>query len=682
MKIKKLLDNNIAKTILINIVYMLWAFICFEPFATYDDYNMAIQYASGVGSKYALGQTFVTPIFGKLIFDLNNLVPSIPWYFVVNTIIIFVSLSIITYQIYKLNWGICGKIIINIILLFYSYEEYTGMNFTKVAGVAAVAGVFLLIMNYKSISTKLVAYILIGFSILLRYNLIILAVGVLGLYVVVQFVYKLLTKIEIKRSLKEFTYTIVALLLCVPLLYMILNEKIIFTSEQYDEFANQVEVNSARSGVQDYEIPNYDVYSEEYNNINYSKNDLNILYKWNFDREKLTTEKYDIISQMNKDEIDSRNNSVIRRAFSLKNIVGFFKEYPYLFFQMDVWYALVIVLMICCIYLKPSKKYLVYGYSILTLLLNLGMMYYLFIGGRYNQHRVDIAIELALILGFIFLCKDFEYSSQTFTGKIIVTMTLLLFVPYRVHDDYYWGVINNSVVSDIKDFFNDITEDKSHFYLLSYTRGDIDIFRMYSLTDITKDNYENKYTNISQISNFFENKYLQEYNIEDLYYEAVNSNTIRFVMSHWDTGIDDWQLYFSDRYGDNVYLEKIKECDSKNIYILRSENQNLVNYLDVLHNGNIAMNDITYNIFENTIYISGNINLDGSDALNQTLYLVVFDSKSERKAEYTLCQYKNSETGNYTLVNQKIDVPDFYTNDDKIKLFIEKDGMYYEIILK
>ena len=325
MKIKKLLDNNIVKTILINIVYMLGAFICFEPFATYDDYNMAIQYASGVGSKYALGQTFVTPIFGKLIFDLNNLVPSIPWYFAVNTIIIFVSLSIITYQIYKLNWGICGKIIINIILLFYSYEEYTGMNFTKVAGVAAVAGVFLLIMNYKSISTKLVAYILIGFSILLRYNLIILAVGVLGLYVVVQFVYKLLTKIEIKRSLKEFTYTIVALLLCVPLLYMILNEKILFTSEQYDEFANQVEVNSARSGVQDYEIPNYDVYSEEYNNINYSKNDLNILYKWNFDREKLTTEKYDIISQMNKDEIDSRNNSVIRRAFSLKNIVGFFK---------------------------------------------------------------------------------------------------------------------------------------------------------------------------------------------------------------------------------------------------------------------------------------------------------------------------------------------------------------------
>lgn len=682
MKIKKLLDNNIAKTILINIVYMLWAFICFEPFATYDDYNMAIQYASGVGSKYALGQTFVTPIFGKLIFDLNNIAPCIPWYFVVSTTVIFVSLSMITYQLYKLDWGICGKIIINIILLFYSYEEYAGMNFTKVAGVAAVAGVFLLLMNYKSISTKLIAFILIAFSILLRYNLIILAVGVLGLYVIVQFVYKLIIKVDVKISLKEFISIIVCLLLCIPLLYIILNEKIVFTSEQYDEFANQVKVNSARSGIQDYEIPSYDIYSEEYSSIDFSQNDLNILYNWNFDREKLTTEKYKIISQMNNGEVASRNSSVIQRAFYLQNIVSFFKEYPYLLFQMDVWYALIIVLVVCCIYLKHPKRYLVFGYSILTLLLNLGMMYYLFIGGRYNQHRVDIAIELALILGFIFLCKDFECSSEKFTARIIITLTLLLFVPYRVHDDYYWGVIDKSVVSNIKDFFNEITEDKSHFYLLSYTRGDIDIFKMYSLTDITKDNYENKYTNISQISNFFENKYLQEYNIEDLYYEAVNSNTIRFVMSHWDTDIDDWQLYFSDRYGDNVYLEKIKACDSKNIYILRSENQNLVNYSNILHNENIAMDDIAYNISENSIYISGNINLDGSDALNQTLYLVVFDSKSERKAEYTLCQYKNSETGNYTMVNQKIDVPDFYTNDDKIKLFIEKDGMYYEIILK
>ena len=34
------------------------------------------------------------------------------------------------------------------------------------------------------------------------------------------------------------------------------------------------------------------------------------------------------------------------------------------------------------------------------------------------------------------------------------------------------------------------------------------------------------------------------------------------------------------------------------------------------------------------------------------------------------------------MINQKIDVPDFYTDNDKIKLYIEKDGKYYEIILK
>ena len=149
--------------------------LCFEQFATYDDYTMAVQFAGGIGEEYANGHTFVSPLYGKLIIFLNNLVPSLPWFNIVFTAIVFLSLTLLTYEILERETRTMALLICNVIILFFSYEGYVGTCFTKIAGIASVCGIYILLCGRKTVCNIFLSLLILCLGILLRNDMMFMA---------------------------------------------------------------------------------------------------------------------------------------------------------------------------------------------------------------------------------------------------------------------------------------------------------------------------------------------------------------------------------------------------------------------------------------------------------------------------------------------------------------------------
>ena len=562
IKDSKWLRSDLAKAVILNLFYMVLTVLLFEQFATYDDYTMAVQYAGGIGDSYVVGQTFVNPLYGKMIVMLNKWLPMFPWFNIILFFVQFVGLVLVTEMILEHYQGMMGNVVCHLILLFFSYEAYAGTCFTKAAGITAACSLFFLLYEDKHYIQKIIAWILLGIAILLRDSVVIMTCGiaiVFLIYLMMRVICIDKKKIGKKPVLKSGIIFIVCMIL-----YVGLSEKTLwFDADTCSNLNQQVEDNRLRAQFQDYPIPSYEENKEAYEQIGLSKNDIYLFRQWNYDRHKLTETIYDLIN------MDSDGN-IITKALSFENITSFFKSYPKNLLDMDVVFCLLGVmalLLLSCRREKQKRFWIRCGF---VTLLNLGLMYYFFIGGRYNQHRVDVAVELALILGMITLCDETEIS-QTYLyekKRVIMLWSVLAFslVPYTFHDDFHWGAISDYHKEELVAFDDYMVEDKEHFYLLTYTGNDIDIFKMYSLWGVTRANYKDRYTNTSMVANFYDDDYIVEYGIHDLYLDAVDSDTIRVVLSENNPDLSRWKKYFEERCGYKVKMKLVREGQGKRVY--------------------------------------------------------------------------------------------------------------------
>lgn len=672
MDIKRIICSNWIKAIGLNLIYMFAMILFFEQFATYDDYTMAVQYAGGIGDKYALGQTFVNPLYGYFVFGLNRLFPMLPWFNILLFLFQFIGFTLVTYAIFETYVGPTGVVICNIILLFFSYEAYAGTCFTKVAGLIAVSGLFFLLSQKGKWWHKGFAWILIAISVLLRNAMMIMALGICFVFMMYNFL-RLLSygkEMNKKRVIKSIAFV----LMCIALYWTLSNEKIWFQNSELENFQQQLEENAVRSRFQDYPIAEYKEYENSYKKIDVSENDIYLFRQWNYDRKKLTKEVYKVLDL-------TEEKSLIKKVFSWENICDFFKCYPKNFYYLDVFFCLVLIIAMLFFMVKKEQQHKL-GYRItFVIILNLGLMYYFFINGRFNQHRVDIVVEYAMIMGLVGLCADFEFDDWRQRGKrtVLPMLIMLMLCPYSFHDDFVWGKIGDEQRKEIETFNDSVAQDKDHFYLLGYTAGDVDIFKMYSLNEVTRNKYHNRCVNTSMVSNFYDDDYLKEYGIDDLYLNAVNNEVFRFVINDNNPDIEQWKKYFQERSGKKIELNLVKKCHTKNIYLIQYAKENILKQLKKENEVDGQFCDIQIDLDykkNNRVKIDGSAYIEGSDAFPQVVYLQIEDDVSGKIQQYVLTQQINEmkeNEGKYSKIDETIELPDFYSNNDSILLIVQ-DG--------
>ena len=138
--LKKIVQTPLGKSFILNLIYMGGMLLFFAPFLSIDDYVMS-EYGYGVFSDdYDYCVRYENFIYGRLITSLMKLFPDIPWYTVLFYIWIFISLTLFAYIVLIYFDNYLGIVVANTMLLFFSYEGYVCIQFTKVSGIIGAIG--------------------------------------------------------------------------------------------------------------------------------------------------------------------------------------------------------------------------------------------------------------------------------------------------------------------------------------------------------------------------------------------------------------------------------------------------------------------------------------------------------------------------------------------------------------
>lgn len=170
---KKISDHKLSvgsKAILLNLLYMFGMLLLFRTIFSPDDFLMS-QKCYGVFEKdYDHHLTYMNFNYGKFIVFLQKYFSDIPWYTITFYVWIFLSLTLLTCIILEWADNALGIIICNILVAFFSYEGYIGIQFTKVAGIIGVIGFFLLLYTNSSWIQKAEGAVLLTLSCMIRYD--------------------------------------------------------------------------------------------------------------------------------------------------------------------------------------------------------------------------------------------------------------------------------------------------------------------------------------------------------------------------------------------------------------------------------------------------------------------------------------------------------------------------------
>ena len=150
----------------INVGLMLLFLLLFEPTAKSDDYDMMNVLYGGYNGEYSPFILYSNPIYGYFLCFLLKLVPSAPWYFIVQYV--FMLWGMVEVTIIFLNKPKIPVWLLIPILSFIYYECFVRITFSKTSGLLIACGfliIFCLLDTLKRPSARMlegIALILIG----------------------------------------------------------------------------------------------------------------------------------------------------------------------------------------------------------------------------------------------------------------------------------------------------------------------------------------------------------------------------------------------------------------------------------------------------------------------------------------------------------------------------------------
>lgn len=133
-----------AAAIGLNVLAMAVLVLIMRPsFETNDDIVFA-EFGSGlrgVKTPHLIFQNYFLGIIYRILYEITG---RLPWYTIVQYAVLLAAFSAVTYVLINRLEGYSGLYLSVVLLCVFGYEGYIHIQFTKTAGIAAAAAVFLL----------------------------------------------------------------------------------------------------------------------------------------------------------------------------------------------------------------------------------------------------------------------------------------------------------------------------------------------------------------------------------------------------------------------------------------------------------------------------------------------------------------------------------------------------------
>ena len=404
----------------------------------------------GVKDAHLVFQNYGLGMIYRLLYGVTG---RLPWYTIVQYMILFAAFTVVTYVLISRLGEISGLCLFVILACGFGYEGYIHLQFTKTAGIAAAAAVFLLLYLLEQekyswwgiaggILLAVIAYMYREDQFWASCGLM-AGAGLLFLFDLRKYRNKKLRRLEI------CVLTFGVLLLSV------------FGVDRWDsskyrsaEWKEYQEFNQLRSELLDYGFPDYDSNQEIYGELGISREAYELYKSWNFN----DTEKFD--TEVMKKLVDLKQ----KRPLTIRTVTAFLRRFPSDLLRMPMFYffAVFAVLWLLC-----GKKDVFSIISVLAeCLLLVAVYFYLYYQGRYMVNRVDVGLWFSACLVMLWIFSSGEVRYMNTKVSVLLCMICVVLGQFMMYKD--WRLATSSIpearVSQ-RAVLETIGTDKEHTYL-------------------------------------------------------------------------------------------------------------------------------------------------------------------------------------------------------------------------
>lgn len=439
---------------LISNLLILGAMVTFmrPSFETNDDIVFAELGSGlrGVKDAHLVFQNYGLGMIYRLLYGVTG---RLPWYTIVQYMILFAAFTVVTYVLISRLGEISGLCLFVILACGFGYEGYIHLQFTKTAGIAAAAAVFLLLYLLEQekyswwgiaggILLAVIAYMYREDQFWASCGLM-AGAGLLFLFDLRKY-----------RNKKLRRLGICVLTFGVLLLSVFGVDRWDFSKYRSAEWKEYQEFNQLRSELLDYGFPDYDSNQEIYEELGISREAYELYKSWNFN----DTEKFD--TEVMKKLVDLKQ----KRPLTIRTVTAFLRRFPSDLLRMPMFYffAVFAVLWLLC-----GKKDVFSIISVLAeCLLLVAVYFYLYYQGRYMVNRVDVGLWFSACLVMLWIFSSGEVRYMNTKVSVLLCMICVVLGQFMMYKD--WRLATSSIpearVSQ-RAVLETIGTDKEHTYL-------------------------------------------------------------------------------------------------------------------------------------------------------------------------------------------------------------------------
>ena len=541
---------------LLNALLLIGLLVVFRPvYETNDDYGLA-NMVNGVKGARDAHLIYAHYFLGLLLKVLYQLRQSVPWFSVLQYVVLYVSFTSITYVLTRRAKNQSTIWFSYLLIIWFAYEGYIKLQYTKTAGIASVAGILLLFYAVCSqrVSKRALAggFALSCIGFMYRdaqfFAEAALMTGI-GIYLLIE-LKDTQDAVKGQRQRKLFLYfgTFGGLLAAVVLLHFV--DRSFYRTpewETYDQF------NEIRTELYDYGFPSYDQNEEAYRSLGIDKNAYDLLRGWNFmDTEKFTKDIFEKIAELKQP-----------RPLDLQLVKAFLKKVPLGLLKVQCFYCF---LLICLYWLLCSQHDQKNILSVLyEAVLVMAVYLFMFYKNRYLLNRVDVGIWLAVSVVVLWTISD---TREYFSGRYGVFVLLMVVALDQYHWKAHWRINSDEIISAMmsaRTVVETVSQDKEHLYLMPV--GTVSIWRSYGVFDSPPGGLT---SNIYSVGGWTANSplyldVLKQYGVENPMKDFIGNENVYFFAKN----IDKILGYVRTYYKPDAEAVVVREINGLKAYMIK-----------------------------------------------------------------------------------------------------------------
>lgn len=640
-----------------SMLIMLWvgmAFLLLDPitFENNDDNSMA-RMAYGMSGEYETHLVFINVFVGQCLKAFLTVFPNVPWYTVFQLGLVLSSFFVITYLILR-RFGVLKGLLPTLLLIaFFGPQFILMMQFSKTAGISALAGVLLLFdalepCGKKNIWKYILGAVLTIAGSMYRFNvfgMILIPMLGIGLFML----WEPLKQKNWKKVLRICMPFVIVFSIC-----LLFRGYDTWSYQQDPDWVAYKEFNSLRAQLVDYGFPDYAANQELYESLNISESDLAVFKSWNFADPEVFT-----VDTMRK-LVEAKGERGFSRWRCINTVNNFFK------YRYSI--AIIIALVVCVLTCKGKKSFFLF-YTLAALVF---VQVYLYSRGRCGVSRVDVSMACCVfVILVIYAWGEFQFKAKWMSG--ILACCIFMFPILHCY-------LTPKTEEEPVHFYELLASDQDKLYIRTVATS---IPRIPEPLETYPVGYLSNSSGLGGWSTYTK-VYLtkwRNYGVTNPYRDLVDNPNLYLV----STGSPDRYIqYIRDHYAPQAeaYLVKLTE-DGYPIYRVSTTPGPIMDTGEAIVANDLQ--NIKYGITETyaqpeleSLSVSGYIYGDNMNSFSSSIYLGVTTADGVETLYYTQQSYSDSfgDVMNGSYASFECTLP-MLADADQIKLYLETDEALY-----